>query len=365
MKSKKWVVSLIVFIVVILGLLGGFVAFVDPYFHFHGPVSSISYIMDNERYQNDGIVKNFDYNAIICGSSMTENFKTSEMDAIFGVKSVKVPFAGGSYKEVNDLLKVAFEHNDNISTVVRCLDYNRLFNSSEMVDYDEYPEYLYDDNIWNDTKYIFNMNALFMAVQNVLGFDANGKIDMSFDKYANWMPYYTCSKEAVNAYYGRDTLTYAGKQSEITEEEYGIISENIQKNVIDIVAENPETEFYIYFSPYNIYYFDYNYQNGDTLKYLQAEKFIIEMLLPYENLHLYSFFTDYETIWNIDEYRDVAHHSESVNSQILEWLHDGKGLLTKDNYEAYCKEEYDYYMNLDYDAMYVELSGRDDVILNH
>lgn len=363
--GKKWTISLLIAIFAVLAALAGFVALVDPYFHFHGPIGSMGYILTDERYQNDGIVKHFDYDAVICGSSMTENFKTSDMDAIFGVTSVKVPFSGGSYKEVNDLLTVATEYNDKITTVVRCLDYNRLFNDKDHVDYDEYPTYLYDKNPFNDVKYLFNMTPLFMAVQNVLGFDADGKIVTDFDKYANWMPYYPCGKDVVNNYYQRDTLTYAGSQTKITQEDYDTIKANIQQNVIDLATKHPEIDFYLYFSPYNIYYMDYNYQNGDTERYLAAEKFVIEMLLPYENIHLYSFFTDYELIWSIENYRDVAHHSDAVNTQILYWLKEGKGLLTKENYEAYCKEEYDYYMNLDYDAMYAELSGRNDVILNH
>ena len=61
------------------GLLafGGLVAAVDPFFHFHGPAEGLSYALDSERYQNDGISRHFTYDAVMTGTSMTENFKAS------------------------------------------------------------------------------------------------------------------------------------------------------------------------------------------------------------------------------------------------------------------------------------------------
>lgn len=34
------------------------------------------------------------------------------------------------------------------------------------------------------------------------------------------------------------------------------------------------------------------------------------------------------------------------------WMHDGVGELTENNYEAYCAEMREFYLNYDYDALY-------------
>ena len=108
-KSFKWIVGYLVLVVCALGVVAGLVIKVDPFFHYHKPmVDTYYYHIVNERSQNDGIVKQFDYDAVITGTSMTENFKTSEMDEIFGVHSIKVPFSGGTYKEINDNLARAY-----------------------------------------------------------------------------------------------------------------------------------------------------------------------------------------------------------------------------------------------------------------
>lgn len=351
-KSKVWVVWFLIIFLVSLGVLGGFTAFIDPYFHYHKPLGFVKYELKNQRYQNNGIVKHFDYDAIITGSSMTECFKTTEMDRLFGVRSVKVPYSGGSYKEVNDNLAVAVANNSEIKIIVRCLDYNRLFDGKDDVDYTEYPDYLYDDFILNDSAYLFNKNVLITAMQNLHGYLATGSVTLSFDDYCNWSDYYTYGKAAVDARYARDTIERVDEMLPVTREEYDRIDQNIEQNIVSLIRDNPDIEFYYYFAPYSIYYMDYWYQLGQLERQLKAERYIIEKLLPYENLHLFSFYTEYDVICNLDYYKDVAHHSGEINSRILMWMKEGIHELTRDNYEQYCEEEWNYYMNYDYDALF-------------
>ena len=67
---------------------------------------------------------------------------------------------------------------------------------------------------------------------------------------------------------------------------------------------------------------------------------------------MYSFFDEFEMICNLDNYKDTLHYSESINSQILVWMHNGEHLLTKENYESYCNNEYEFYTNYDYDTLF-------------
>lgn len=353
MKSSiKWIKTLLISFIVILLLVGCFMVVVDPYFHYHKPLSSLAYTLDNARYQNNGIVRHFDYDAIITGSSMTECFKTSELDALFGTSSVKVPYSGGSYKEVNDNLKVAVKSQPNLKMVVRGLDPNRFFNGKDDVDYDSYPTYLYDDNPFNDVGYLYNIDIILKARQTVVGYFKSKKNELSFDEYCNWSAYYNFSETTVRNYYKRDTIVPAEEMLPITAEDYAKIDANIAQNVTDLVAANPDIQFYIYFTPYSIFYMDYWKQLGELERQLLAERHIIELLIQYDNLHLYSFYTDHEVINNLNNYRDVAHHSGAINSQILVWISENHGLITKDNYQEYCDYVYDYYMNFDYDSLF-------------
>ena len=82
-------------------------------------MAGLSYPDGNERYQNDGIIRNFTYDAVITGNSMTENFRTSELNELFGVNAVKVPLNGSKFKEVDEQVRRAIRHNPDIRLVGR------------------------------------------------------------------------------------------------------------------------------------------------------------------------------------------------------------------------------------------------------
>ena len=120
----------------VLGLaaLGGLVAVVDPFFHYHGPVKGLAYTLDSERYQNDGISRHFTYDAVLTGTSMTENFKVSLFNQLFGVDAIKIPYGGGYYKEVDEAVWRAISYHPQIKMVFRSLDKSFL---------------MYDKDEWN------------------------------------------------------------------------------------------------------------------------------------------------------------------------------------------------------------------------
>ncbi|MBR3825862.1 MAG: hypothetical protein IKJ39_11780 [Lachnospiraceae bacterium] len=351
-KSTKWLIGFVACFLMILLLTGTFMVIVDPYFHYHKPVKGLNYSLENERYQNNGIVRHFDYNAIITGSSMTECFRPSELDELFGVNAIKVPYSGGSYKEVNENLKVAAEVNSELKMVVRCLDAMRFFDDKDYLDYTDYPTYLYDDVWINDVNYLFNKSILLVAIQNVLGVGGNREDSLNFDSYVNWDEYYSYGYDAVMSNYSRNSMEVATEKQAMTEADYQRLEANIEQNVLSLARENPQIDFYIYISPYSIYCMDYWNRLGELEKRLDAEKKVIELLLTCENIHVFSFNTAYDVICDANNYRDVAHHREEVNSQILQWMKEGRYEITSDNYEAYCEEEREFFLNYDYEALF-------------
>lgn len=348
-SSKRWVLMFLASLVIVLAILGTFTIVVDPFFHYHKPLKSLAYPIDNERYQNNGILKHFDYDAIITGTSMCENFKTSEFDELFHVHSVKTPFSGASYKEINDNLAVAVAHNDNIRIILRGLDYNKLMEPADTMRYDlaTYPWYLYDDTPFNDAAYLFNKFVFFENTCAVISYTKSGGQTTDFDSYVNWMSSVTFGKEAIQRQYERPEKV--SEPVEISEQDYANIRDNLKQNVFDLVSANPQIEFYLFFPPHSIYWWDKLYRNGDLDKQLKAEKYAIELILQYENIHLFSFSNEYDIICNAENYKDTTHYSEEINSRMLKWMSNGTHEITAENYESYCAEIKEFYGNYDYD----------------
>lgn len=350
MSNKKWtIISLSVFLILLLGL-GAVTVVIDPFFHYHAPLEQCQYPLNNERYQNNGIVRHFTYDAIITGTSMTENFKTSELDALFGVNSIKVPFSGGSYREINENLDSAIQSNPDIKYIIRGLDYDYLLRDKDRKEYESYPTYLYDELLWNDVYYIFNKEILFGNTLQVISYTHNGYRTTSFDSYANWMSGNIFGKEAVDKTYSRRVKK--AEHLDFTIEDQLQLEGNLSQNITELIGANPDITFYLFFTPYSIYYWDSLKQAGSLDRQLEAEKRAIEFLLPYSNIKLFSFFDEFELITDLAKYKDTVHYSEEVNSQILRWMHNGEHQLTRDNYQAYCDKTREFYSSFDYDSLF-------------
>ena len=349
---KKWSVVFISIVFFLLIGFGSITVIVDPFFHYHKPLSIFEYPINNQRYQNDGIAKHFDYDAMIIGSSMTENFKTTECDEIFGVNSIKIPYSGARYKEVDEEIARAIKANDKLKVVIRAVDYERLLDDKDAIGYDSsmYPTYLYDDFLFNDVSYVFNKTVLLGDVWRVTAYAKSGGKTPTFDEYCSWSDSSTFGKAAVDAAYHREEKKQGVQH--MTEEDYVRLEENITQNVTALAKNNPQIKFYYFFPPYSIYYWDSLYCAGEVEKYLEAEKRAIELILECDNIYLYSFFDDFDLICNLDNYKDKVHYSGKINSMMLKLMYNEEHRLTKDNYEQYCEKMYDFYVGYDYDGLF-------------
>ncbi len=350
MKAKVWFGCAISGTILVLAAFAGYIITVDPFFHYHGPLKEVAYTLDNSRYQNDGIVRHFSYDTLITGTSMVSNFKTSECDALFGGTSVKTPFHGGTFREVNDNLEAALLANPDLHTVIRCLDQGNFTQDKDYVNYDGIPYYLYDSNPFNDTEYILNKNV-FILSDNVLADTAAGKQMTSFDQYMNWQGEYAFGKEAVLATYIRPGKSAYDKSLAETEREQTLA--NIRQNVTDVARENPDVTFYYYFSPYSICYWDVHVmQQGKLDWYMELQRLVIEEILTCDNIRLYAYDDHTDLTCDLDNYQDQMHYSEDINSLLLQWMKAGEGRLDRKNYPDYLKRVYEFYGAYDYDSIY-------------
>lgn len=348
MEEKNFFKLIIGSVIGLLLIIGSIMIIVDPYFHYHKPLSILKYRLGNQRYINDGIIRNFNYNGLIIGTSMTENFKTTQFDKIFNVKSIKVPFSGGSFKEINQNIERGLKRNKKIQIILRGLDYRMIQNNSEKMRYDSYPEYLYDDNILNDYKYILNKEIILKGLGGVI-LNTLKKREMNFDDYSSWRNRES-GKEVVLSNYKREIEKK--KITNLSENEIKMIKKNIEKNILELPKKFLDVKFIYFITPYSIVYWESIYQNGEILKQLEAEKIMIEMILEIPNVELYSFFNNYKLITNLENYIDMGHYNYKVNDKILEWISQKKYRLTKDNYENYLESNKEFYLNYDYDKIF-------------
>ena len=350
--AKKWFQKCILVLLLLLVLIVAVVVFVDPYFHYHKPFDFMSYRLYEERYINDGIGRHFDYDAIITGTSMAQNFKPSELDALFGTRAVKMPFSGAGYEELSENLDRALARNGNVKMVLWAVDYNGLLRSYDWQQYENYPTYLYDDNPFNDVSYVLNKSILYHGVMPNALMSLTGQPRTTMDEYSSWVN--ETGLEHILLSYDRNNVNIPATV-DFGDSEKQTVIQTIENNFVDLIEKYPDTEFYLFYTPYSICYWDALNIKGTIQRQTEAEKLATEMLLQYPNVKLYNFFDQYEVICNPDYYNDDGHYSAEINSRILGWMAEGTGLLTQDNYEERLKEEQNFYLSYDYDSIYREL----------
>ncbi len=353
-EAKKWVCGCVGILAFLLGGIALITIIVDPYFHYHKPLPFLSYRLYEERYINDGIARHFDYDAMITGTSMSQNFKTSEMDALFGTKSIKAPFSGAGYQEISDNLRRALERNGGLKTVLLAVDYNGLLREYDWKMYEEYPVYLYDDDLLNDVSYLLNKAIFYHGTLFDLILTASGQPGTSMDEYSSWTRE-TGILHILGSYRRPEKNTEP--ESVLGEREREVVTETINRNIVQVVNRYPDTEFYLFYTPYSICYWDGLSREGKLAMQIEAERVATELLLECPNVKLYSFSDQYEIICNPDNYNDMGHYSAEINSKMLVWMYEGTGLVTRENYMKRLQDEKEFYSSYDYDSLYAGLEA--------
>jgi hypothetical protein len=354
-KSKKWFLSVLTVTIVIL--IGTAIAtiMIDPYFHYHRKLPKpMQYRIYDQRYQNDGILKHFDYDAVVIGTSMTDNFKTSQIKAKMGYNAVKVPFSGARYKELNENTLVALSTHSNVKCVIRCLDSIHIAEDKDSVYYDVvYPTYLYDKSYFNDLHYLFNRDVFLDGTVGDIVYTISGNKTTKFDDYCSWdrggVIYDV--KKAVSDY-ETERPKKVNENKGITDADIKMIQDNLEQNVISTVKAYPKVKFVFYFPPYSIIWWDQENQNGYVDYDIAVQREAIKELLPYPNVYLYAFNDNFDMIEDLSKYNDKLHYGGAVSSYIIDSIADDKGRISKDNYEDYIQKISAHYDNYDYEATF-------------
>lgn len=354
--SKKWFLMVLFNGVAVFLICGVCVFVLDPYFHYRKPNNGLVYckVANDyvaERYINSGVIRSYEYDAVIAGTSMIENFKTSEFDSLYEVESVKLPISGGTFREVNKICEMALIEQPDMKIVFRSLDLSGIDVDKDLIRYDSYPEYLYNYNWLDDINYLLNKDVLLRGcVSNIIMSTIMQRESFNFDNYGNWNDAASFGREAVLSTYERPV-----KSEDVlllSESEREVLRGNIKQNVVELAENYPDTRFILFFTPYSICYWDTLSQEGTVQKEIQMQEEVIEMLIPYDNIELYSFCNNDALVCNLDNYKDQGHYSEDVNSDILYWIAEGEYRITEDNYKAYLEDITNFYGNYDYDMIY-------------
>ncbi len=349
MKSSKRYIS--VFSMVFGGgvtAAGALVALVDPFFHYHMPWFGLKPVVKNEIYQNPGLAEHASYDSIIIGSSMTENFDTIWFDEAYGIRTLKLSYAGATPENLRIAVECAGKENgQELRYVFGCLDTEILTTDADETAY-PLPEYLYDDILYNDVYYLLNKDIIFQDVWEAMEENAEGTAAPMNEAYS----WFESQKDGFSKENVVRLLELPEVFSEVEQDEPVILDETVRsvQKIKEFVRKYPRTKFLFFYSPYSMAHWYSRYAAGAFLTDVENLEYSMKELLDCENLELF-FPSSYEMITDLDSYKDLGHYDLDIQYQIFEEMRDGENLLTEENYKCYMEEFREMVMECDFGSV--------------
>ncbi|GMK39620.1 hypothetical protein PCCS19_26740 [Paenibacillus sp. CCS19] len=305
---------------------------IDPLQHYHKSWYKPVYSSE-ERYQNAGLARNYDYDTIIVGTSMTENFLPSVVGRTMGGHVMKLSLRGSLMPEQYETAKLALS-TGKVKQVLWGIDYFALRQPTDEED-ESFPSYLYDDSWLNDYSYWFSITPYEQLVKGLTKKAVRGG-EQSLERLDNWNNVVQFGRKLVLDDYRK------AQQSEFyfgaNEDPLSSVQQTFNTYVLSLVKAHPDVKFTFYYPPYSILR-QAVWQQTNPVRFenqMVMRKWMFEQLQPLANARLYDFQAESGWTFDLDQYKDLSHHREEINTAIAEAMgkDDDAYRVTADNVDA-------------------------------
>lgn len=331
-NRKKFNVWFLIVLICLI-FIGVFNFVVDPFQQYRVKTYyPIKY--ETERYKNAGFIKHIKHDSIILGTSMSQNFIMKEVEELLGYdKVLKVTLSGASAKEQSMILNFEIENNKKLKNVLWGVDYfsfigypDRLFHGQG-----SFPEYLYDNRVLNDYKYLFSKDVTvksFKLSRDIIsGKYYKNKELFDYNRMYEWQ-----GKEEKSFTLKNVMKDWSQRRKEkIQGEDFFFMRHSFEVNFLEILKKNPHINFTLFFPPYSILEYCNLEEKELFTDMIQFKQFIYERLNLLKNVKIYDFQVNNTIIMNLENYKDMRHYSQDVNSWMLEQIQSNKYQLTDEN----------------------------------
>ncbi len=321
LTSAQWLRRFLALALAALAVLAAIVYIIDPYYNYRA--YDHKYKLD-KIFSVPGVVKNYDYDAIVIGSSMTQNFDMDSFREKLGQNPVKATLGGITSAEISALFKLAQESGHAQSYYI-CIDTSVL--SSER-DEQRFPDYLMDFSLLNDYKYFWGYEAWMRFIPLNLGLLAADKLGIrlperfdearSIDLMGNWAYRYEFSAEQVLEVYSG-----SGNGAAINVDMTSI-SDNALANCESFVGslDLSRGDIVFFFPPYSSLLWYKMEEEGSFDTTMELKRRFVELVESYDNVKVFDF-QGAELTADLDNYMDLSHYSPEVNDFMVSCFASG------------------------------------------
>ncbi len=308
--SRNWLISFIYYGILFGAFLLIFVFLVDPCCKYRVVDHKFFFF---ERYVEPGLITNYEYDTLIIGSSMVQNFDMTLVQERMGVSPLLIGVSGMRATDLTKLIKKS-EEKDHRKTYYICVDLDMFLSDSQLI-----PEYLYRDDIISKCKYATSYEAWFrfipmdvgVSILKKMGYNVTERfMAMDINRFSNW---------SYNASFGKNRVIgiYLDNKQAVSEYNNDNIEENMQARMNRFIEElNFNCADYVFFfPPYSALWWYRIENNGLGESYYDLKKDFVNKVS--DKAVVYDFQYADLTL-DLDNYRDPSHYSPEINDWMVE-----------------------------------------------
>ena len=339
--------------------LFSYVFVADPWQFFHQPWFRKPLFIENGRFQDAGIINSYDFDSVIVGTSMAQNFSIAEASKVFSANFVNLSLRGALFSERAIILEQALARR-KLKNVILTMDFQydaAVGDYNKTVPREKY-DFLYNWNRLDDFRMYMDW-GLFKCwdFEKKCYKELPGTREKSLEVLYHWQSSVGGLKRSTgiegwcrNAdnQYTRGWITTTIEIADGQKTGRFPARENLDKKFISnltttfdayvtpYIEQNPDVTFYLFFPPYSRLRFallQQGYQSVYDL-YLDYVRYIVTQVSGFDNVKVFGFETA-PFLDDLNEYDDVLHYGKGINSKILHWMEQGEYQITSREIDEY------------------------------
>ncbi len=255
------------------------------------------------------IARNFEHAGVIVGSSMTENFKPSSFEKLWKFPFAKLSMSGSYFEEQTMILREDLKHRE-LKAIVWGLDQEFFHQEIGRIrtEQGEFPFWALERKflaLWQN--YYLTLDPLIRYLKEY----KNKGLNQDLLHYWGEGHTYGCKNKAL-AHQLEQTVS-KGVHPPISSETKKLFRDNIEKYLLPLVKQYPDTVFYFFLPPFSIWE-----QVKIRESLIEIRNLLHQILSPYENAKIYDFQQDLSIVSKIDNYKDMIHYSHLISEELVQ-----------------------------------------------
>ncbi len=328
LNAKKWVISFLSLSIAIIFIMCSVTYFYDPFCYYRIPENR--FIVNNYRFLNAGIAKNADYDTVIIGSSMTQNFNMDSFRKKLNVNPIKLTVGAMSiegmeltYNQVKDIGKA--------KKIFLCIDVPSL--NKEEDNLESYATYLYNKTILDDFKYLMGYETWARLLPLNILFDTGDKLGINLPDFYGSKTIDNIGEWHSQAVYGKDVVmkqylsNNIGLSKQNTVGVYGRMKKNAD-HIIDLVCKDGQ-DTVLFFPPYSALFWYNSMESQMFEEYTKIKSYIVNKVDGMSNVAVYDF-QPFSQICDLDNYKDITHYSAKINEYMVDCFANKQYIVTSE-----------------------------------